>query len=62
MEPSERESEVSLKTDLLNDAKVYRGRAHKLMRQGYVANAKSYLRSALYCVIQAKRLLGRTNK
>lgn len=53
---------MSLMTDLLNDAKVYRGRAHKLMRQGYVANAKSYLRSALYCVTQAKRLLGRTNK
>jgi hypothetical protein len=53
---------MSLLADLLNDAKVYRGKAHGLMRQGYVGSAKSYLRSALYCVRQAKRLLKRTNK
>ena len=53
---------MSLLTDLLNDAKVYRGKAHKFMKQGHVVNARYYLRSGLYCLIQAKRLLGRTSK
>jgi hypothetical protein len=53
---------MSLLSDLLNDAKVYRGRAHNLMRRGLVRWAKDELRAGLYSIRQAKRLLGRTDK
>ena len=53
---------MSLLADLLNDAKVYRARAHGRMKRGLVRWAKDDLRAGLYCLVQAKRLLGRTSK